>query len=54
MGTTQHDQLRTIADRLRKAREIAGIGVAEMAMAVGKGRNTITNYEHGHRRPEPP
>lgn len=41
----------TIGDRLRKARESAGIGVAEMALRIGVGRNTITNYEHGHRSP---
>jgi transcriptional regulator with XRE-family HTH domain len=41
----------TVGDRLRKARESAGIGVAEMALRLGVSRNTITNYEHDHRAP---
>jgi transcriptional regulator with XRE-family HTH domain len=41
----------TLGDRLRKARESAGIGVAEMALRIGVSRNTITNYEHDHRAP---
>lgn len=35
----------TIGDRLRKARETAGIGVQEMADALGVDRGTITRYE---------
>lgn len=36
----------TIGDRLRKAREHAGISVQEMADRLGVGRTTISNYEH--------
>jgi transcriptional regulator with XRE-family HTH domain len=36
----------TTGDRLRKAREDAGIGVAEMALQLGVSRNMVTNYEH--------
>lgn len=36
----------TTGDRLRKAREHAGITVADMAATLGVTRNTITNYEH--------
>lgn len=35
----------TLGDRLRKAREYAGLGSAEMAVALKVSRNSITNYE---------
>jgi transcriptional regulator with XRE-family HTH domain len=35
----------TIGDRLRKARESAGIGVSQMATALGVERQTITRWE---------
>lgn len=35
----------TVGDRLRKAREVAGIGVEEMAIKVGRTRNSVTKYE---------
>ena len=38
----------TVGDRLRKAREEAGISVEGMAYELGLSRTTITNYE---RRP---
>jgi transcriptional regulator with XRE-family HTH domain len=34
------------ADRLRKSREAAGMGSAEMAAKLGLSRNTVTNWEH--------
>ncbi|MBN9326555.1 helix-turn-helix transcriptional regulator [Cellulomonas sp. 73-145] len=41
----------TLADRLRKAREAAGISTADFATDLGVSRNTITNYERGHVSP---
>ena len=41
----------TLGDRLRKAREDAGIGSTEMARRLHLTRQTITNYERGHRPP---
>lgn len=35
----------TVGDRLRKAREGAGIKVADMADRLGRERNTITRWE---------
>lgn len=35
----------TVGDRLRKAREEAGIGVEQMAAQIGRNRNSITRYE---------
>ncbi|WP_082156361.1 helix-turn-helix domain-containing protein [Cellulomonas sp. A375-1] len=43
----------TIGDRLRKAREAAGVSTAEFAEAIGVSRNTVTNYERGHVEPRP-
>ena len=37
----------TVADRLRKAREWAGLEQAELARRAGLARNTISNYEGG-------
>ena len=37
----------TVSDRLRKAREFAGIDQFELARRAGLGRNTISNYERG-------
>lgn len=41
----------TISDRLRKAREHAGLSQAELADAIGVSRNSISNYESGHTTP---
>lgn len=41
----------TMGDRLRKAREEAGLGHSELARDIGVSRNTITNYERGHVQP---
>lgn len=35
----------TVGDRLRKAREAASIGVEEMAVKIGRSRNSIARYE---------
>jgi transcriptional regulator with XRE-family HTH domain len=35
----------TMADRLRKAREVAGLGQDELARELGVSRNTVGNYE---------
>jgi transcriptional regulator with XRE-family HTH domain len=35
----------TLGDRLRKARECAGIGSGQMARTLHVSRNSITNYE---------
>lgn len=42
----------TLGDRLRKAREVAGISSAEMAEHLGVHRNTIGNFEHDHQEPK--
>ena len=44
----------TIGDRLRKAREEAGIDVESFARDLGVSRNTVTNYERGHVSPRRP
>ena len=41
----------TTGDRLRKARESAGIASAEMSSRLGVSRNTISNYEHDRTEP---
>lgn len=38
----------TVGDRLRKAREEANIGVEEIAVMLGRNRNSVTRYEHAH------
>ena len=35
----------TMGDRLRKAREMAGVESGEFADQIGVSRNTVTNYE---------
>ena len=35
----------TVGDRLRKCREVTGIGVEEMATKIGRTRNSVTRYE---------
>lgn len=37
----------TIADRLRKAREVTGMDQRQFADHIGISRNTVTNYETG-------
>lgn len=41
----------TIADRMRKAREVAGLEQAELADRMGAHRGTISNYENGKTNP---
>lgn len=41
----------TLGDRLRKARDVAGITSQDMADRLGVSRNTITNYENDHTSP---
>lgn len=36
----------TLGDRLRKAREHAGLEQLELAHDIGVSRNTVANYEH--------
>lgn len=44
----------TLADRLRKAREHAGLNQGELAEAAGIGRSTIVTYESGQSVPGKP
>lgn len=44
----------TLADRLRKAREMTGLGQAEWAAEVGISRRSVTNYESGTSVPRRP
>lgn len=41
----------TLGDRLRKAREVAGISQAELARAIAVSRNTVSNAEGGRVAP---
>lgn len=41
----------TIGDRLRKARETAGLEQQELADIIGISRNTVSNYEKGRTQP---
>ncbi|RWZ52946.1 XRE family transcriptional regulator [Labedella phragmitis] len=41
----------TVADRLRKARELTGLDQGEFAARAGFARTTVVNYELGHRVP---
>lgn len=38
----------TLQDRLRKARDVAGMDQQQLADAMGVSRRTITNSEQGH------
>jgi transcriptional regulator with XRE-family HTH domain len=41
----------TLANRLRQARETAGMDIQDLVEATGISRTTVTNYEHGYRTP---
>ena len=41
----------TLGDRLRKAREFAGLQQTELAAEIGVGRSSIINYEKNHAQP---
>ena len=43
----------TLADRLRKAREIAGFDQGEFAEAIGASRQSLGHWESGRRDPKP-
>jgi transcriptional regulator with XRE-family HTH domain len=43
----------TLGDRLRKAREVAGLDQSEFARVADISRTTVINYEHGKRQPRP-
>jgi transcriptional regulator with XRE-family HTH domain len=36
-------------DRLRKARELTGLGIRDFATRIGVSHQTVTNAEKGHR-----
>jgi len=40
-----------LTDRLRRAREFAGLDQAKLAVDLGVSKNTISNYERGFTRP---
>lgn len=44
----------TLGDRLRKAREFAGLKQTEMAAEIGIGRSSIINYENDQQEPPRP
>lgn len=44
----------TIGDRMRKAREEAGISAKQMATRLDMHRNTISGYEHDRIEPKRP
>jgi transcriptional regulator with XRE-family HTH domain len=41
----------TLADRLKKAREVTGLEQGEFAERAGMARTTVLNYERGHTTP---
>jgi len=41
----------SVQDRLRKAREHAGMTQLELAESIGVARNSVSNYENGTTRP---
>lgn len=56
MSTQQHERVPawTLGDRLRKAREAAGLEQQEFADELGISRGTISNYEHDKTRVKRP
>jgi transcriptional regulator with XRE-family HTH domain len=44
----------TLGDRMRKAREHAGLKQSELAEEIGVGRSTIVTYETGKSQPPRP
>lgn len=47
-GVPQFD----LADRMRKALRISGVGAQEMADYLGVNRNTVSNWINGHHPPD--
>ncbi|MDT4944520.1 MAG: hypothetical protein QOH14_1253 [Pseudonocardiales bacterium] len=41
----------SMADRLRKARELTGLDQSDFAKELGISRNTVANYERGRHEP---
>jgi transcriptional regulator with XRE-family HTH domain len=41
-----------MGDRLRKARDAAGLTQTELADALGIGRRSVSRYEDGHQTPK--
>ena len=54
MSASGHVPEWTVQDRLRKARESAGLEQAELAARIGVARTTIGNYERGITPPKRP
>lgn len=54
MSTQTHAQVPTwtLGDRLRKARETAGLTQIELSGMLGIARNTVGNYELGESEPK--
>lgn len=48
------DPMWTLADRLRKAREFAGLTQGELADEVGISRRSVSTYESGAQTPNRP
>lgn len=44
----------TLADRLRKARELTGLDQLQFATEIGISRNTVGGYEKGRTKKQPP
>lgn len=42
----------TLGDRLRKAREVAGLNQTELANSLGIGRRSVSRYEEGDKEPK--
>ena len=49
--TDTHAPEWTVGDRVRKARETAGLTMEQLGEAIGVGRASIAAYEHGERAP---
>jgi transcriptional regulator with XRE-family HTH domain len=41
----------TLVDRLKKARQLAGMEQTDIADALGVARNTVSNWENGRSEP---
>jgi DNA-binding XRE family transcriptional regulator len=44
----------TLGDRMRKAREHAGLKQSELAKEIGIGRTSVVSYESGRKTPSRP
>ena len=41
----------TLGDRMRKALDVSGLSINEMAQYLGVGRNTVSSWLNGHTTP---